>query len=53
VAGDRFVEERPERKDVGSRVGVAPFELLGRHVLERAEHGARLRQRLLMLRRQE
>ncbi len=32
-----LVEERPEREDVGPRVGLRALELLGRHVLERAE----------------
>ena len=32
-----LVEQRAEREDVGPRVGLLPLELLGRHVLERAE----------------
>jgi hypothetical protein len=32
-----LVEERTEREDVGPRVGLGALELLGRHVLERAQ----------------
>ena len=39
-----LVDQRAEREDVGARVGVLAFELLGRHVLERAEDGAFRRQ---------
>ena len=46
AACDHFVEQRPEGKDVCSRVGVAAFDLLGRHVLERAENSPACRERL-------
>ena len=36
----------PKREDVDARVGLAALELLGRHVLERAEHDPALGQRL-------
>lgn len=44
-AGDHLVEHRPEREDVAARIGVEPFDLLGRHVLERAQDGSLHRQR--------
>ena len=31
AAGDHLVEHKTEREDVRARIGVAPFELLGRH----------------------
>ena len=34
---EHLVEHAAERKDVGARVGVLSFDLLGRHVLHRAE----------------
>ena len=46
AAGHHLVEHGAEREDVGARVGRPAFELLGRHVLERAERscpGARQR----------
>ena len=49
-AGERLlprrhlVEHAPEREDVRARVGVLPFQLLGRHVLERPEDRALLRE---------
>ena len=45
ATGDDFVEQRPEGKDICSRVGVAAFELLGGHVLERAENSPACRER--------
>ena len=39
-AREHLVEHRAEREDVRPRIGFLPFELLGRHVLERAEDGA-------------
>jgi hypothetical protein len=38
--GEQFVEHAAERPDVAARVGLAALELLGRHVLERAEQRA-------------
>jgi hypothetical protein len=35
--GEHLVQHCTEGKDVGPRIGVLPLELLGRHVLERAE----------------
>ena len=43
AAGRHLVEHGAEREDVGPRVGFFSFELLGRHVLERAEDRSRLR----------
>ena len=37
-------KQRAEREDVGARVGVTAFELLRRHVLQRAEDGPPRRQ---------
>ena len=42
---DDFVDQRPEGKDICSRVGLAAFELLGSHVLERAENSPARRKR--------
>ena len=41
VARDHLVEHGAEREDVAARIGLVPFELLGRHVLQRAGDGAR------------
>ena len=41
---DHFVQEHAEREDVRPGVGLAAFQLLRRHVLQRADHGARRRQ---------
>ena len=38
LAGQHFVQDRAEREDVGARVGLAAVELLGCHVLQRAEN---------------
>ena len=38
--GEHLVQHRAEREDVGARVRLAALELLGRHVLERAEDRA-------------
>ena len=43
-AGQHFVDERTKRKDVGARVRLFAFELLGRHVLQRADDRAAYRQ---------
>ena len=43
AAGRGFVEQRTEREDVGPRIRFLPFELFGRHVLERAEDRSFLR----------
>jgi hypothetical protein len=43
-AADHFVENRAERKDVGARVGLFAANLFGRHVLQRANNSAVLRQ---------
>jgi hypothetical protein len=40
AAGRHLVEHAAERPDVAARVGLLAFELLGRHVLERADDGA-------------
>ena len=40
LPGDELVEHEPEREDVAARVGLLPFELLRRHVLQRAEDRA-------------
>jgi len=42
LAGEHFVEDRAERKDVAARVEFPGFDLLGRHVLEGANDGALL-----------
>jgi hypothetical protein len=39
-----LVQDRAERKDVGARVGVEALQLLGRHVLQRADDAAVRRQ---------
>ena len=39
-AGQHLEEQRAEREDIGARVGLEPFDLLRRHVLERAEDRA-------------
>ena len=44
---------RAEREDVGPRIGLLPLELLRRHVLERAEDRALLRQVRLLRRQRE
>ena len=51
LPGHHLVEHAAEREDVGARVGLAALELLGRHVLERAEDRAARRQRLALLER--
>ena len=45
AAGDHLVEDDAERVDVGRGRQGAALDLLGRHVVRRAEHGLRLRQR--------
>ena len=40
LAREHLVEHAAERKDVGPRVGLLTFELLGGHVLKRAQNGA-------------
>ena len=45
LPGRHLVEHGAEREDVGARVGLLALELLGRHVLERPEDRALLRQR--------
>ena len=44
-AGHHLVEHGAEREDVAARIDVAPLELLGRHVEQRAEDRARPGQR--------
>jgi hypothetical protein len=44
-AGDQLVEHDAEGEDVAARVGVMAFDLLGRHVRQRAQHRAFRRQR--------
>ena len=39
-ARQHLEQQRAEREDVCARVGLEPFDLLGRHVLKRAEDGA-------------
>lgn len=48
AAGCHFVENRAQSKNVGADVGLFPFDLFGRHVLERSENGARSRKTLLL-----
>ena len=43
LAGNHFVENRAERKQVGALVGNFPANLLGRHVAGRAHHEASIR----------
>ena len=45
LAREHFVHDGPEREDVRPRVRLVAFELLRRHVLERAENRAMRRQR--------
>jgi hypothetical protein len=40
LASEHFVKDRAERKDVAAAVEFLAFDLLGRHVLERADDGA-------------
>jgi len=40
LASEHFVEDRAERKDVTAAVEFLAFDLLGRHVLDRANDGA-------------
>ena len=40
LSGHHLVEDRAEREDVGPRVGLLSFELLGRHVLQGSEDRA-------------
>ncbi len=40
--GQHLVQDRPEGKDVGARVGTLAADLLGGHVTERAQHDAGL-----------
>ena len=40
ASGQHLVEHRAEREDVGARIGLLALELLGRHVLQRAEDRA-------------
>ena len=47
LPGRHLVEHGAEREDVGAPVGFLALELLGRHVLERPENRAFLRQALL------
>ncbi len=42
LARQHLVEHRAEGEDVGARVGLLTPHLLGRHVADRPEHGARL-----------
>ena len=44
TAGQHLVEDGAEREHVGAGVGLLAFELLGRHVLQRSEDGALLRE---------
>ena len=44
LPGQHLVEHGAEREDVGARIGVLAFELLRRHVLERAEDRSLRRQ---------
>ena len=46
---DRYLRGRGhEGEDVGPRIRISAFELFGRHVLERSEDRAFLRQRFLL-----
>ena len=45
AAGEHFVEDRAEREDVASRVGLLPLDLFGRHVLKRPENRSLFRDR--------
>ena len=45
AAGQHLEEHRAEREDVRPRAGFLAFDLLRRHVLQRAEHGPACRQR--------
>jgi hypothetical protein len=38
AAREHLEQHGPEREDVGSGAGFLPFDLFGRHVLERPEH---------------
>ncbi len=53
LPGRHLVEHRAEGEDVGARVGLLALELLGRHVLERPEDRAFLRQALLRRERRQ
>ena len=39
-AGEHFIEDGAKRENVGPGVRLEPFDLLGRHVLQRAQHHA-------------
>ena len=41
AARHHLVQHRAEGEDVAAPVGRPPFDLLGRHVCDRPEHGAR------------
>ena len=40
LAGHHLVNHHAEREDIGARIGLGTFQLLGGHVLQRAEHDA-------------
>ena len=40
LAREHLVEHRPQRKNVAAAVQLFPLDLLGRHVLKRADDGA-------------
>ena len=45
TAGQHLVDHRSERKEIAARIGASSLKLLGRHVLQRTEQRAFIRQR--------
>ena len=50
AAGRHLIEDASEGEDVRTRIGIDPFELFGRHVLERSDDRSFLGERFVLRR---